>query len=135
MVQSEIVPDNRPSNAFLRFFWHLFGPPSLASDALCQERDRVFCMAKVPLDHADVVSERVLQTVYMRLTGTLVDQCVPRDGVTAGGVTLPGAVCRCGCAGGCGRQSTVCAGAGTALGHRRLPRSVACPWAPGTRCQ
>eukprot|EP00698_Gefionella_okellyi_P011274 TRINITY_DN2968_c0_g1_i1.p1 TRINITY_DN2968_c0_g1~~TRINITY_DN2968_c0_g1_i1.p1 ORF type:complete len:263 (+),score=31.19 TRINITY_DN2968_c0_g1_i1:20-808(+) len=63
-----IVPENKPSNVFFAVIRFIFGPPRLASK-LVAERDRMFCMARVALDHAEIASERVLQTVYMKLTG------------------------------------------------------------------
>ena len=63
-----IVAEIKPSNFIVAFFKFLFGPPKLSS-SLLSDRDVLFCVAKVPLDHSDVISERMLQTIYMRLTG------------------------------------------------------------------
>nr|XP_002132184.1 ELMO domain-containing protein 3 [Ciona intestinalis] len=57
-----------PRNKFSQIIQFMFGPRRLVK-SLNHERDLVFCIAKVTLNHNIEVHYRVLQTIYKRLSG------------------------------------------------------------------
>lgn len=61
-------------SALLHFF---FGPPRLRP-TLIEERDSVFCIAKIQLEDGEQIHNRVLQTIYKKLIGSKFD--CPRRG-------------------------------------------------------
>jgi hypothetical protein len=79
------VVEEQPGNIVLRVFRFLFGPPRL-NPSLVSDRDVLFCVAKCGLDHSDTVAERILQTIYQRLTGSCAAPVPSRAQLTGGGI-------------------------------------------------
>lgn len=61
--------DFRQLSWFTRMRYQLCGPPEFRSEQMRKERDAVFYMALQQLDTSVEVHERIIQTVYRRLTG------------------------------------------------------------------
>jgi hypothetical protein len=71
--KNEGVVTIKNANIASKLFGALRGTPVLATKTLESEREFVFAVAKVPLDHTNVEHERIMFSIYRKLTGDAVN--------------------------------------------------------------